>query len=411
MDDHATKGTGRRGDPVLRIACALLLLLAPLACDDATDGVTGDPGNVGQTIGPGASSATGGGGGSQAGEGSLDELLAALASGDTWDRVAAIGGLADLGDAAAVPAVSAALADESWDVRLAAATALADLGDERAVDGLVALLGEALDLSGVDPADQPTAEETAGAVVDALGAIGDPGPAGSLAAILAKETPAVDADRVSAALVAIGPDGIPGIRRAIRDASPSGAARIVAVLGGFGRPALDALADLVRDKRTAIRVAAAGALGGLDSDAVPVLLKALKDGSDDVRVAAARSLGSIGSPKATEGLVRLLSDSDTRRAAVGALVKIHRGNATPLVKYLGDKDTVQVYRPLIKIGQDNTVGALAKALKRYGTKTMGETYLNCGQPRLEKAAKEWAADHGYIVVPSGFAGEEAWGVP
>ncbi len=160
-----------------------------------------------------------------------------------------------------------------------------------------------------------------------------------------------------------------------------------------------------------MRVAAAEALGNLDADAVPVLLKALKDGSDDVRVAAARSLGSIGSTKATGGLVRLLSDSNTRRAAVGALVKIHRDNATPLVKYLANKDSVQVYRPLIKIGQDNTVGALAKALKRYGTKTMGETFLNCGQPRLEKAAKEWARAHGYIVVPSGFAGEEAWGVP
>ncbi len=231
MHDHATRGTGGRGDPVLRIACAVLLLLMPVACDDSADGATGDPGNVGQTIGPGASTTAGGGGTGQAGGASFDELLTVLATGDTWDRVAAIGALADLGNAAAVPAVTAALADASWDVRLAAATALGTLGDDRAVGGLAALLGEALDVSSVDPADQPTAQEAAAAAVDALGAIGDPGPAGSLAAILADGTPGVGVERVSAALVAIGPGGIPGIRRAIREASAPGAARIVAVLG------------------------------------------------------------------------------------------------------------------------------------------------------------------------------------
>lgn len=64
---------------------------------------------------------------------------------------------------------------------------------------------------------------------------------------------------------------------------------------------------------------------------------------------------------------------------------------------------------MIRIGQGSTVTALAAALKRYGTKTMGETYLNCGEPRLEKAARQWARSHGYIVVPSAGAGEEAWG--
>jgi HEAT repeat protein len=412
---HARTLHGTRGSIVARLGAACLaavVLVAPVGCEESADMMSDDPGNVARTASPGGSAAPGGGSGAgtPAGRASLDDLLAVLASGGTWDRVGAIGDLAVLGDPAAVPAVTAALADPSWDVRLAAATALVTLGDDRAVDGLLALLAQAAEPSAIDPADQPTAEEAAGAAVDALGAIGDPGAAVALAGLLADPSPVVDAVQVTAALVAIGPDGLAGIRRAIRDAPAAGAVRVVPVLGEIGEPALDALGDVARDRRAQVRIAAVEALGGLGKDAVPVLVKALKDANDDVRSAAAGSLGNIGSPRATEGLVRLLGDTATRRAAVRALVRIHRDDARPLVKYLADRDSVQVYRPLIKIGQGNTVPALVRALKRFGTKTMGETYLNCGEPRLEKAAREWAASHGYRVVPSGYAGEEAWGV-
>jgi HEAT repeat protein len=156
-------------------------------------------------------------------------------------------------------------------------------------------------------------------------------------------------------------------------------------------------------------VAAADALGGFGTGAVKPLVAALDARGDDLRSAAARSLGEIGDDRATEGLVGLLDDAGTRRAAVGALVAIHRDDATPLVRYLRSRATVAVYRPLIRIGQKDTVPALVTALERFGTEAMGETYLNCGEPRLEKAAKQWARAHGYIVVPGMGSAEEAWG--
>ena len=96
-------------------------------------------------------------------------------------------------------------------------------------------------------------------------------------------------------------------------------------------------------------------------------------------------------------------------AVTRALVKIHADNGTPLVGYLRSRKTVGVYRALIRIGDGDTVSALVKAMKTFGTKTMGETYLNCGSPRLEKAAKAWAAAHGYRVVTRPGSGDEAWG--
>lgn len=173
---------------------------------------------------------------------------------------------------------------------------------------------------------------------------------------------------------------------------------------------LAALVADLRDRRPSVRLAAAEALGDFGREAVKPLIAALDRHGDALRVAAARSLGRIGDVRATKALVGLLGDSATRRAAVVALVAIHRDDAGPLTRYLRSRATVAVFRPLIRIGQNDTVDPLVTALERFGNTTMAEIYLNCGQPRLEKAARRWARDHGYIVVPGFGAAEEGWGV-
>ena len=57
------------------------------------------------------------------------------------------------------------------------------------------------------------------------------------------------------------------------------------------------------------------------------------------------------------------------------------------------------YKELILIGNPNTEDLLIKALNEYGYKNMAEDYLNCGNPKLEEAARKWAYKHGYKVVP------------
>ena len=396
-------------------AVAVLLavvLLAPalVACDDAdTQGDPGDAGAVPGTGGGTGGGGTGGGGTGGSDGGTLEILLSVLATGTRTERAQAASDLGELGDDGAVPALVEALDDESWEVRAAVATALGRLPDPVAVGRLLALLAREPASPEVREDDLWAAREACNAAIGALAAIGDPAATARLVEIAVDEDTALDREAARAALAAFGEAAMPGIKAALADAPAATAPAVVWLLGRLGEPAVGPLAAALQDRRAAVRIAAAEVLGDLGDAAYKPLLAALKAKDRNLRAAAARSLGDVGDPRATPSLVKLLQDAKTRHAAVVALVAIHRDNATPLVKYLKAKATVQVYRPLIRIGQADTVTALAAALKRYGTKAMGETYLNCGEPRLEKAARQWARSHGYIVVPSAGAGEEAWG--
>jgi HEAT repeat protein len=382
----------------------ILVLAGGLAgCGDAASTV--EPGANGNLPGPSGA----GSGGQATGPGGTEALVEVLRSGTRSERAAAAAELGALGDDDAVPALVAALDDESWQVRAAVAGALRDLPDPASVAPL-------LDLIAVEPAPPAvpedelwTARNACNAAIEALGIIGDPAAATRLAEIATDRASELDREAAGDAVVAIGAAAVPAVLAVLDDASTTTAPAVVALLGRLGDDALDPLVAALKDKRAVVRVAAAKALGGQGAAAVKPLIAALGAKGNDLRIAAATALGALGDTRATEALVRLLATKETRPAAVRALVSIHRGDATPLVKYLKSASTIQVYRPLIRIGQADTVPALVKALQRFGNKTMGETYLNCGQPKLEKAAVAWGKAHGYIVIPSYGAGEEAWG--
>lgn len=339
----------------------------------------------------------------------LDVAIDTLRGGTRSERQAAADDLAELGDPEAVPALATALADESWDVRWRAAEALAKVHDERAVEPLLQLIAAAPESPPVDDADMWAAQEAYKAAITALGAIGDVRAVPRLVEIAAVETWTLDAGAAEDALGAIGAPAVDGIAEALAAADAATGARILPLLASLGDAGFDKVAAALGDKRAAVRVAAAEALGEFGKGAVAPLLSALESGDRNVRAAAARSLGKIGDTRATAGLVGLLADSKTAAAATTALADIHREDAAPLLKYLKAKKSVGVYRVLIRIGQGDTVPALVTALKAFGTKTMGETYLNCGNATLERAARTWAKQHGYTVVTRPGAGEERWG--
>ena len=373
-------------------------------CDDSSSSVA--PGGNTGTSRPAATDPGGSGGAAAT---TVEVLLATLRDGTRTERADAATELGRLGDPTAVPSLVTALGDEDWDVRGAVAGALGTLGDPTAVEPLLALIG-------VEPATPDVAEEdlspaasACNEAVTALGKLGAVGAVPRLLAIAVNPDTTLDAAAAEAAIIAIGPAAVDAVAAELTAAPAGRAGAIAALLARLGDQALAPLLTALRSKTTSQRVAAAEALGAYGSDAVPALIKALGDSKDSVRNAAAASLGSIGAKSATGKLVNLLSDTDTRKAAVRALVAIYADDATPLVKYLKHRSTVQVYRPLIKLGQDDTVSALVTALKQFGTKRMGETYLNAGEPHLEKAARNWAKAHGYYVVPSGGVGEEGWG--
>ena len=69
--------------------------------------------------------------------------------------------------------------------------------------------------------------------------------------------------------------------------------------------------------------------------------------------------------------------------------------------------TIKVYGPLIRIGQPGTEKALLAAFRENGYEDMAECFLNSGNPKLVKAAQQWAADRGAWTL--GVKAGELWG--
>jgi HEAT repeat protein len=243
-------------------------------------------------------------------------------------RAAAARALREIGDAAAVPGLLAALRDASWYVREAAAAALGEIGDAAAVPGLLAALGDA-------------DADVRRAAAAALGQIGAPAVPGLLAAL--RDASWYVREAAAAALGEIGDAAaVPGLLAALGDADWNVREAAAAALGEIGAPAVPGLLAALRDAEEYVRRAAAAALREIgDAAAVPGLLAALRDASWYVRRAAARALRRIGDAAAVPGLLAALrdADADMRRAAAAALGEIGDAAAVPgLLAALRDAD-------------------------------------------------------------------------
>lgn len=66
---------------------------------------------------------------------------------------------------------------------------------------------------------------------------------------------------------------------------------------------------------------------------------------------------------------------------------------------------------LLATGQEEIIDDLVAALRLHGTKTVAETYLNCGESTLEDAAAVWASENGYRIWRGRESGakEASWG--
>jgi len=218
-------------------------------------------------------------------------LVTELGSGSAsqrWDSSASLGRCG----AAALPALTKALADANAAVRQGAARALGGIGPaaESAVPALVTAIAD----------HEPLVRESA---AEALGRVG---PAATFAI---------------APLVASFADDDPYL---------AGAAAIA--LGRIGVAAVPALTDALADPRENVRWSAAialGRLGAVAAPAVPALAKALGDEKANVRTSSAYALGAVGEEAraAVPALTELLHDrdEDARRAARTAL-----GQTVPL---------------------------------------------------------------------------------
>jgi hypothetical protein len=97
---------------------------------------------------------------------------------------------------------------------------------------------------------------------------------------------------------------------------------------------------------------------------------------------------------------RSLNMSNDPRAA-RALLEALRAHKSEII--------LMTYTRLIGIGEPGSEDALIEALNTSSSKEMGEAYLNCGNAKLEAAARAWAGMHSYQVNPASSGGATKWG--
>ena len=64
---------------------------------------------------------------------------------------------------------------------------------------------------------------------------------------------------------------------------------------------------------------------------------------------------------------------------------------------------------LIRRGDESRIPEMVDLLEGYGDKILAEDYLNCGQPDLDLASREWARRHGFSVGPGPGSHRARWG--
>ncbi|MEA3470343.1 MAG: HEAT repeat domain-containing protein, partial [Thermodesulfobacteriota bacterium] len=338
----------------------------------------------------------------------LEPLVALLEEKDPNIREGAAEALGTIGDKRAVPPLIDALADESSFVRRKAADSLGALGDESSIESL----NNALKDNNGD-----VRKEAAKAL-----------------AKMDWEPPVADQDDRITYLV-----------------SNERWDEVIKM----GTPAVSQLIDALNDEDENIRSKSAWTLGKInDPEAIEALIKALKDDDTEVRTEASLALENMG-PLSVHPLVATLEDETLRKTSIIILGKIGDKRAVaPIVKKLNDwylnvevaetlsalgwtpaseservhwwvatrnskslgehwnttkdillkeienPDYVAVENALSAfdfMGKEEIVPLLIEKLNSKGTETMAEAYLNCGNPEIEEAARNWAEKRGYKI--------------
>lgn len=303
----------------------------------------------------------------------VDQLLASLRDPTSAEtRAWAAESLAHVEDPAVVPALVGALADGEVSVRIAAAESLGSLGDARGAKAIAAALKSELKA-------QPSSAFVPAACA-ALGLLGGTAGVAVLITVLgtADET---NRDAARTALTRIGAPALPALQKAISTGGREQRLQVVSVLASMG------------------------------SRGVKPVITALANSDAKVRSAAANRLGYLGSRSAEKPLAAVLADPGMGLTASVALVRLFEGEPVKLVHYLTATRTLHVYYGLMKLGAAETVDALASALLRLGDIDMAVDFLNCGEPTLERAGRDWARANGYEVIsgPGGGSSDETWG--
>jgi HEAT repeat protein len=320
--------------------------------------------------------------------------------------------LGQIGDKKAVEPLIKALQGNRPDLKAAAAVALGEMGDPRAVEPLIKEFRSRKKSWG----------GTATAI--ALGRIGDKRAIGPLTEALADEEAYVR-EAAATALDNIGVEP-KGLQDRLTYLIASGNRE---ELIKIGQPAVKPLMESLAFHDWKGCILAADVLGQIgDPAAVEPLIKVLEHENSNVRAAAAKALIEIPDRRAMQPLERTLGDWDAGPNAAAALEALGwkpKTDEQRIIFLVANRDKQGLLESweqtrkvllaearsddkkrinnavgaFISIGKEEDVDDLINILMNYGEKEMAIMFLNCGNERLAAAAKFWAKEMGYLVLP------------
>ena len=317
-------------------------------------------------------------------------FVPALRSDNPTKRMAAAGILAARGNSQAIDVLIGGLKDPEPKVRILAVDSLKGVKDGRVLDALLAAMH-----------DPDVSVRTR--VIVAIGETGDP--------------------RAAAPLVA-----------GLESASNGEKGMYLGALSNMGDQGVDALLAFLKNGNFDRRGGVIFALGATKSSrAMPALIELLKDPYDGMLHSdAAGALSEIGDPGAIGPIIDLLkgpSFDGSREMIPSVLVKFGAAVVEPLIALLHDENNHarllaaqalgQVKDPraekalldalhegnepaiagaslfFVFRGELDSEDALVEALDQYGDELMANLFLNCGNPKLEAAARVWGHKRGW----------------
>ncbi|MEM9244887.1 MAG: HEAT repeat domain-containing protein, partial [Cyanobacteria bacterium P01_F01_bin.153] len=360
-------------------------------------------------------------------------LVKQLESGTDFQRQMVVGALGGIDSPESIAALKKAVTDENTVVSKAASGALRKLGyvDLELIkaeleqygtrDNAIATLGkmntpESLQLLATELKKESRRSSDRDTLISAIASRSEPA-AVKILLDLVKSGDVIKSDAVTIFNL-IGdmgkksqdssiPSSVIAVYRAQQKTLPVGA--IVASLAKMGDIAYKPTLALLSDKSPNMRMVGAAALGGIgNQEAIAPLKAELTDWN--VAPKAAASLKTLGwTPEGDREQVLLWLASRDKKQLTGnwettktvLLAEASNGN--------GEAVSNALYG-FVGIGDESVVPDLKKNLNNRGNKEVALAYLNCGQPELEAAAKDWANRNGYQVIKTpGATAAAQWG--
>ena len=342
-------------------------------------------------------------------------------------QVQLLSALGDRGDAAARPAVVAAVESEDQSVRIAALRALGQLGDDTTVgllartaagargaeqkaarDSLYRLRGPKVDQVILD--EIPEAE--ARVKVELISGVGQRNISAGVEPLLKT---AKDGDRkvrtesFRVLKVVAGPEHLPALVKLLIEAQSSSdrsecqksVAAVAHKIEDKNKQAQAVLTALPKVKQIQSRCALLGVLGKIgDNKALPVLTAALKEKDADIQTAAIRSLAEWPTARPLMDLQKIASSSENKLHRILALRGFVR--LIGLETRLPDAAIVDLYKKAMSLAPDvgekrRVLSGLATAKSR-GALEMAQAYL-----REETLSRE--AEFAVVKIAEGIAAD------